>query len=34
MELKKLDFSLTVCKVVSESDIDLNKEFYFIGKTE
>lgn len=34
MELKKLDFSLTVCKVASESDIDLNKEFYFIGKTE
>lgn len=34
MELKKLDDSLTVCKVASELDIDLSKEFYFIGKTE
>lgn len=34
MELKKLDYALTVCKVASEHDIDLNKEFYFIGKTE
>lgn len=34
MELKKLDYSLTVCKVASELDIDLSKEFYFIGKTE
>ncbi len=33
MELKKLDYDLTVCKVASELDIDLNKEFYFIGKT-
>lgn len=34
MEIKKLDYSLTVCKVASELDIDLNKEFYFIGKTD
>lgn len=34
MELKKLDYSLTVCKVASELDIDLSKEFYFIGKTD
>lgn len=34
MELKKLDYSLTVCKVASELDIDLGKEFYFIGKTD
>lgn len=34
MELKKLDYALTVCKVTSELDIDLNKEFYFIGKTD
>lgn len=34
MELKKLDYALTVCKVASELDIDLDKEFYFIGKTD
>ena len=34
MELKKLDHALTVCKVASELDIDLDKEFYFIGKTD
>ena len=34
MELKKLDYNLTVCKVASELDIDLSKEFYFIGKTD
>ena len=34
MELKKLDYSLTVCKVASALDLDLNKEFYFIGKTD
>ena len=34
MELKKLDYALTVCKVASEIDIDLNKDFYFIGKTD
>lgn len=34
MKLEKIDYSLTVCKVESELDIDLNKEFYFIGKTD
>lgn len=34
MELKKLPYDLTVCKVKSEDDINLNKEFYFIGKTD
>lgn len=34
MELKKLDFDLTVCKVDSETDLDLKKPFYFIGKTD
>ncbi|MCM1285925.1 MAG: ACT domain-containing protein [Acetobacter sp.] len=34
MELKKLDYDLTVCKVQSADDIDLSKEFYFIGKTD
>ena len=33
MELKKLDYAMTVCKVASESDIELNKVFYFIGRT-
>ena len=34
MKLKKLDYALTVCTVASEYDIDLNKEFYFIGRTD
>ena len=34
MELKKLPYDLTVCKVKSENDIDLNKGFYFVGKTD
>lgn len=34
MELKKLDFELTVCKVADISGLDLSKEFYFIGKTD
>lgn len=34
MELKKLDYALTVCKVASEIDIDFHKDFYFVGKTD
>lgn len=34
MELKKLPYDLTVCKVKSELDINLSNKFYFIGKTE
>ncbi len=34
MELKKLEFDLTVCKVSAVTDIDMNSDFYFIGKTD
>lgn len=34
MELKKLDYDFTICKVVSIADVDLNADFFFIGKTE
>ena len=34
MELKRLDHLLTVCKVPDVSDIDVSKDFYFIGKTD
>ena len=34
MELKKLPYDLTVCKVKSELDINLNNGFYFVGKTD
>lgn len=34
MELKKLPYNLTVCKVKSALDVNLDDEFYFIGKTD
>ena len=34
MELKVLQYSLTVCKVKSISQIDFSKEFYFVGRTD
>ena len=34
MELKRIDHKLTVCKVADLSEVDLNAEFYFIGKTD
>ena len=34
MDLKKLAYQLTVCKVEDVSDIDLSAGFYFIGKTD
>ena len=34
MELKRLAYDLTVCKVSDISGIDLGKEFYFLGKTD
>lgn len=34
MKLKKLSYDLTVCKVKSTTDLDLSREFYFIGKTD
>ena len=34
LQLKKLDAELTVCKVESVAEIDLQKDFYFIGRTD
>ncbi len=34
MKLKKLEYDLTVCKVFDINAIDLEKEFFFIGKTD
>lgn len=34
MQLKTLENNLTVCKVPSTAEINLNKDFYFIGKTD
>lgn len=34
MELKKLPYSFTVCKVKTALDINLNNKFCFIGKTD
>ena len=34
MELKRIPHRLTVCKVADVSVIDMNAEFYFIGKTD
>lgn len=34
MKLKKIPFDLTVCKIKSISDINLNSDFYFINKTD
>ncbi len=34
MELKRLDFDFTVCKVSSTKELQLDKAFYFIGRTD
>ena len=34
MELKKLPYRFSVCKVSDVAAIDLQKEFYFIGRTD
>lgn len=34
VELKKLPYALTVCKVESASDIDPSRDFYFVSKTD
>ena len=34
MELKIIEYRLTVCKVEDISDIDLTADFYFIAKTD
>ena len=34
MELKKLKYDLTVCKINALTDMDLTADFFFIGKTD
>ena len=34
MELKKMPYRLSVCKVADITAIDLHKDFYFIGRTD
>ena len=34
MELKKLEYDLTVCKVSAIADIDVDDDLLFIGKTD
>ncbi|MCR5753865.1 MAG: ACT domain-containing protein [Acetatifactor sp.] len=34
MELKTIPYKLTVCKVADISAVDMNADFYFIGKTD
>ena len=34
MDLKRIEGQLTVCKLKSTAAIDLNQDFYFIGRTD
>ena len=34
MELKRLEYDLTVCKVAAIADIDMTTDFFFVGKTD
>ena len=34
MELKKIDHKLTVCKITDVTSINMESDFYFIGKTD
>lgn len=34
MELKKIPYGLSVCKVQNVADIDFDTDFYFVGKTD
>ena len=34
MELKVIPYDFTVCKLKTDSDIDVTKSFYFVGKTD
>ena len=34
MELKRIKYKLTVCKVADASDINMESDFCFIGKTD
>ena len=34
MELKKLEYDLSVCKLADVRDIDLGRDFFFVGRTD
>lgn len=34
MELKKLPYNLTVCKLQNTANVDFKAEFYFVGRTD
>lgn len=34
MELKRIPYRLTVCKVADISAVDMDSDFYFLGKTD
>ncbi|MBQ9442823.1 MAG: ACT domain-containing protein [Lachnospiraceae bacterium] len=34
MELKKLEYDLSVCKLEDIRDIDLGRDFFFVGRTD
>ena len=34
MELKILPYNMTVCQLNATAEIDLDRDFYFVGKTE
>ena len=34
MELKRIPYRMTVCKVADISAVDINADFYFIGRTD
>ena len=34
MDIKRIDGPMTVCKLKSTADIDLNHDFYFIGRAD
>lgn len=34
MELKKLEYDLSVCKLADIRDIDLGMDFFFVGRTD
>lgn len=34
MEIKKLDYNFSVCKVKDYSTVNFNSEYYFIGRTD
>ena len=34
MEIKKIPYNFTVCKIEDTTKVDLNSEFYFLSKTD